>query len=53
VRWDLTDLDERVRAALADPTGMSRMATRAFEEVRDHLRGSALFDLVTRCTASV
>jgi len=53
VRWDLADLDERVRTALADPTGMSRMAARAFEVVRDHLRGPALFDLVTRCTASV
>ena len=50
VRWDLADLNERVRAALADPIGMRRMAVRAFEVVRDHLRGPAMVDLAMRCS---
>jgi hypothetical protein len=52
VRWDLADIDERVRAALADPAGMRRMAERAFAVVRDHLRGEALFDLVDRLSTA-
>lgn len=49
VRWDLSDLNERVRRALADPEGTRRMALRAFDVVRDHLRGPAMVDLAMRC----
>jgi hypothetical protein len=48
VRWDLADLGQRVREALADPEGRRRMTERAFEVVRDHLRGPALIDLAMR-----
>ena len=46
VRWDLTDLDEKVRAALADPAGMRRIAERAYAVVHDHLKGPTLENLV-------
>ena len=51
VKWDLSDLDERVRAALADPAGTRRIAERAFTVVRDHLRGPALETFAQRLTA--
>ena len=46
MRWDLSDLDTQVRAALADPERCRRIATQAFETVRDHLRGPVLGDLL-------
>lgn len=48
VRWDFSDLEEQVRAALADPPKMRRMAERAFAVVHDHLCGPALEQLVDR-----
>jgi hypothetical protein len=48
VRWDLADLGDRVRDALADPASLRRMAARAFNVVRDHLRGPSLADLALR-----
>jgi hypothetical protein len=48
VRWDLADLEEKVRDALADPESLRRMAVRAFNIVRDHLRGPSLADLAAR-----
>jgi hypothetical protein len=52
VRWDLADLGERVRDALADQRQLRRMAVQAFEVVRDHLRGPALMDLASRLAGS-
>lgn len=46
VRWDLADLDARVREALADPARLKRMADRAFAVVREHLEGPKLLDQV-------
>lgn len=46
VRWDLADLDERVRTALADPAGLRRMALAAHKVVKEHLAGPALTDLL-------
>lgn len=46
VRWDLADLDEQVRTALADPAGLRRIALAAHKAVKDHLAGPALTDLL-------
>lgn len=48
VRWDLADLDEKVREALANPARLSAMADAAYAVVRDHLRGPALGRLAAR-----
>ncbi|HWI86498.1 MAG TPA: glycosyltransferase [Sphingomonas sp.] len=48
VRWDLADLEEQVRAALADPAKLRKIADAAYAVVRDHLRGPALDNLAKR-----
>ncbi len=48
VRWDLADLESKVRDALRDPAGLRRIAEAAYAVVRDHLRGPALVELAAR-----
>jgi hypothetical protein len=48
VRWDLADLDARVREALAAPEERKRIARRAFTVVRRHLLGDELAILTER-----
>lgn len=48
VRWDLSDLEEKVRALLAKPAERQRIADNAFRVARDHLRGNHLEQLVDR-----
>jgi hypothetical protein len=52
VAWDLSDLEPKVRALLADPARQRRIAERAFAVLRDHLRGPALEQLVMRLALS-
>jgi hypothetical protein len=42
VRWDMTDLQQKVEAALVDPDGLRRMALRAFEVIKQHLKGERI-----------
>jgi hypothetical protein len=48
VRWDLADLNDRVREALASPETQKTIADAAYATVRDHLRGPALEQLAAR-----
>jgi len=47
VRWDLSDLEERIRELLADPDRQRRIASRASAVLRDYLQGSHFVDLVS------
>jgi hypothetical protein len=42
VRWDMTDLQQKVEEALSDPNGLRRMALRAFEVIKQHLDGEEI-----------
>lgn len=47
VRWDLSDLEARIRELLADPERQRRIASRASGVLRDYLQGSGFVDLVS------
>lgn len=52
VRWDLADLDVRVREALSDRSRLRGMAIKAFDVVRDHLRGPSLVDFAIQLVSN-
>ncbi len=52
VRWDLSDLGDVVRAALADSGLRKRVARRAYRVVHEHLRGPAMTGLTHRLLAT-
>lgn len=48
VAWDFSDLDEKIRALLADAPRRRRIALQAFAVLHDHLQGDALERLAER-----
>lgn len=51
VKWDLSDVDERVRALLADDAERRRLAENAFAAVHTHAHGDALDRLLDHLLA--
>ena len=58
--WDFSDLEEKLRALLADPARRDRMASMAWQRARDYLRADGpveafgpLFETVSRQVAPV